>query len=305
MSFKLPSIFDNVPEKILPGKTIGKFPVNTFLENIVVDSQSNIFVTSYEEGLVYRLTLQGDYVTFASVSGKAAGIALKPDGSLLVAGVKDKISGVFHISNEGVVDTVITLPEAIFLNGMTYLTGNRYLIADSYKGAIWEVDIVKKTASVWLEDEKLARSIPDHPFPAVNGLKIYGNSLYASNTQRQELIKIPLLANYTPGIPEVFVTHVNLDDFAFDVEGNLYGTTHVYNSVVKIAPDGQLTTIAKVEQGMTGSTALAFGLEGDLRTKIYVTTNGGMSLPPDSGVASALVVELEVGVKGYKATGFI
>lgn len=58
MTFQLPPIFADTPEEIFPAKTLGTFPVNTFLENITTDSQGNIFVTSYEEGIIYRLTLQ-------------------------------------------------------------------------------------------------------------------------------------------------------------------------------------------------------------------------------------------------------
>jgi putative intracellular protease/amidase/sugar lactone lactonase YvrE len=294
----LPPIFTNTPEVIAPAKTIAHFPLNTFLENIAVDLQGNFFVTSYEEGKIYRVTTTGDITEVANVNGNVAGIIVDRQGNLLVAGAtKEKIATVFRIQPNGVVEAIITIPEAIFLNGMTPLTENRYLIADSYKGAIWEIDAVEKTARVWLQHERLARSNPHHPFPAVNGLKIYNSTLYASNTQRQHLIRISIHNDCTAGSPELFLTNVNLDDFAFDEQGNLYATTHVYNSVVRIAPDGQMTTIAKAEQGMAGSTALTFGRTGD-RTAIYVTTNGGMSLPLPSGLEPAKVVRLEVGIEG-------
>jgi hypothetical protein len=181
---------------------------------------------------------------------------------------------------------------------MTHLDGSRYLVADSYKGVIWEVDAISKTARIWIQDSLLARSDSNNPFPAVNGIKIFNNSLFASNTQRQLLIRIPLTANSTPGTPEVFLTNINLDDFAFDARGNLYGTTHVYNSVIRISSEKQITTIAEAAQGMAGSTALAFGRgENDL-TSIYVTTNGGMSLPLPTGLESAKVVRLDVGIEG-------
>jgi sugar lactone lactonase YvrE len=122
--------------------------------------------------------------------------------------------------------------------------------------------------------------------------------LYASNTEKMQLIKIPLQADGQPGEPEVFLQPINLDDFAFDQEGNLYGTTHIYNSVVKIAPDRSVTTIAQAEQGVTGSTALAFGRDEDDRTSLYVVTNGGMSFPPPTGLEPAQVVRLEVGIAG-------
>ncbi|WP_199315150.1 SMP-30/gluconolactonase/LRE family protein [Aerosakkonema funiforme] len=295
---QLPPIFEHSTEEIVPAKTIAEFPVNTFLENIAINAEGKFFITSYESGQIYQLTANGESSLLATIDGNAAGIALAPDGNLLVAGNNGKTPAVFRISRDGAIEILVTITDAIFLNGMTYLTGDRYLIADSYKGAIWEVNIAEKTANIWLQHERLARGNPKHPFPAVNGLKIYGNALYASNTQRQHLVRIPLLDNYAPVTPELFITNVNIDDFAFDASGNLYGTTHVYNSVVRISIDGKVTTIAKAEQGMTGSTALAFGRTESDRAAIYVTTNGGMSLPPTTGVGKALVVRLEVGIEG-------
>jgi putative intracellular protease/amidase len=296
----LPPIFTQTPVAIAPAQTIANFTPHTFLENIAVDSHGNLFITSYEAGKIYQVTTAGVITEIADVNGNAAGIIVDPQADLLVAGAtQEKLATVFRIDRNGTVESLITIPDAIFLNGMTPLTGDRYLIADSYKGAIWEINALEKTAQIWLQHDRLARSNPHHPFPAVNGLKIYNSILYASNTQRQHLIRIPIHSDYTPGVPELWLTNVNLDDFAFDEQGNLYGTTHVYNSVVRIAPDRQITTIATAEQGVAGSTALAFGRQAGDRTGIYVTTNGGMSLPLPTGLEAAKVVRLEVGVEGW------
>lgn len=297
----LPPIFRHTSEAIVTAQTVAEFPVNTFLENITIDKSGEIFVTSFEEGKIYRVTSAGTFKEFAKIAGNAAGIAVNRQGNLLVAGITDdKTPAVFQIDHSGTVELLTTLPDALFLNGMTHLTGERYLVADSLKGAIWEVNIREKTAHLWLQHERLSRSEAEFPpFPAANGLKIYGNMLYVSNTQRQQLIRIPLNPDFAADIPELFLTNVNLDDFAFDSQGNLYAATHVYNRVVRIAPDGQIVTIAKAEQGMTGNTALAFGRTSSDRTSIYVTTNGGMSLPPATGVEPAKVVRLEVGIAGF------
>ncbi len=296
---ELPPIFTNTPEEMVPAQIIAEFPVNTFLENIIVDTEGNLSITSYEEGKIYRVTTTGDITEVVNLKGNAAGIVIDRQGNLLVAGAtNDKVATVFSIDRNGTVESIITIPDAIFLNGMVPLTENRYLIADSYKGAIWEIDAIERIARVWLEHDLLARSNPNHPFPAVNGLKIYNSTLYVSNTQRQYLIRIPINRDYTPGSPDLFLTNVNLDDFAFDMQGNLYATTHVYNSVVRISQDGLLTTIAKTEQGVTGSTALAFGRRAGDRAGIYVVTNGGMSLPLSTGLEPAKVVRLEVGIEG-------
>ena len=299
LNHQLPAIFDRISEAIVPAQVMAEFPANTFLENIAINSQGAIFVTSYEEGKIYRLTSSSERSEFASINGNVAGIVVDRAGNLLVAAAVDSTPTILRIHSSGVVEPLVTLSEAIFLNGMTHLTGDRYLVADSYKGAIWVVDVNAKTARIWLQDSLLTRSDTNNPFPAVNGIKIYQNSLFASNTQRQLLVRIPLAEDNTPGTPEVFLTNVNLDDFAFDARGNLYGTTHVYNSVIRISPLKQITILAKAEQGMTGSTALAFGrTEGD-RTNIYVTTNGGMSFPLPTGLEPAKIVRLDVGVEGF------
>ncbi|MBW4468490.1 MAG: SMP-30/gluconolactonase/LRE family protein [Pegethrix bostrychoides GSE-TBD4-15B] len=298
MANQLPAIFAQTPVATVPARTIAEFPVNTFLENIVVNSIGTLFVTSYEEGKIYVVTPDGQTAEFAKVEGLTAGIALEPSGCLLVSGVASGVPAIFRIAPDGVAEILVTLPDAIFLNGMTAAPNGCYWVADSYKGAIWEIDAAAKTARIWLQDERLARSNPDNPFPAVNGIKLYQNALYASNTERQQLIKIPLAPDFSPGAPQVILEPVNLDDFAFDAAGNLYGTTHVYNSVVRVSPELQVTILATAAEGMTGSTALAFGRSPSDSTSLYVVTNGGMSLPPETGVGNAQVVRLEVGAAG-------
>jgi hypothetical protein len=295
----LPPIFAETSTDLVPAQLVAEFPVNTFLESIVVGSENTLFVSSHLDGKIWRIDKDNVPVLHAAIAGKATGLAALPTGGLLLSAWDDQnVATVFQISPQGTVEVLVNIPDAIFLNGLTHLTGDRYLIADSYRGAIWALDIGTKTAQIWLQHPYLARSSADKEFPAVNGLKICADVLYASNTEKMQIVRVPIQADFSPGEPEVWESTVNLDDFAFDILGNLYGTTHVYNSVVKIAPDGTTVTISQAEQGMTGSTALAFGVaEGD-RTGVYVVTNGGMSFPPATGIESAKVVRLDVGIKG-------
>ena len=299
---QLPPLYANVPVSLVPAETVAEFPPNTFLESIVVDEAGTLYITSYEEGKIYRIQSGAEPELFATIDGKVAGLEFTPDGGLLVSGWnREGASTLFSVSIAGEVKTLLTVPEAQFLNGITRLAGDtvsgalgdRYLIADSYVGAIWEFNTTTNTARIWLQDPMLARATTENPTPAVNGLKIHEGVLYASNTAKATLLKIPLQADGEPGAIEVFVQPAVIDDFAIDPAGNLYGTTHVFNSVVRIAPDGSMTTIAQAEQGMTGSTALAFGTGSDCAS-VYVVTNGGMTLPPPEGVQSAEVVRLEI-----------
>lgn len=297
---ELPQIFADTPKQIVAARTVAEFPVNTFLENVAVDKKGVLFVNSYEDGKIYRVTTAGAKTEFAQIPGKIAGIAFDRNGNLIISGVaNDKKAAIFRVDKTGKIEMLATIEEAIFLNGVTHLSGDKFLIADSYKGAIWEFDAKTKRTAIWLADESLARSNTNNPTPAVNGLKIYKNMVYATNTQNQKIFRIPITASGKAGKPELFVEKINGDDFAFDDAGNIYVTTHIYNNVVRVAPDGKMTVIAAENEFVTGDTALVFG-RGKDKNAIFVVTNGGMSLPPASGVQTAKIVRLEVKENGAK-----
>ena len=294
-----PVLFSDTPVALVPAHTIAEFPVNTFLESIVVTAENTLLITSHYEGKIIRIGADGVPTTYAAIAGKATGLASTSDGSLLLSGWDEhNTCVVWQVASDGAASVLVSLPDAIFLNGLTYLTDQLYLIADSYRGAIWELNVAQGSVRIWLEHPLLARANPENEVPGVNGLKIFDDILYASNTQNAQIVRIPIQANHQPGEPEIFVRNANIDDFAFDKAGNLYGTTHVFNSVVKIAPDGSMTIIAQAEQGMAGTTAAAFGKSEGNRTHLYVTTNGGMSFPPSTGIEPAKVVRLQIGVEG-------
>lgn len=276
---------------------VADFPVNTFLENIVVDEENNIFFTSYLEGRVYRANAAGEKRLFAQVEGNISGIALYKGKSLLVSGSNGEGKGcIFHINRWGEVTKVVVLEEAsFFLNGIIHLHKALFLVADSDKGVIWQYNARTGKAAIWLDHELLKSPLPlDAQLRiGVNGLKIYGETLYATNTQQQKVIKVPLNRGNRAGSPEIFVENFLGDDFAIDKEGNLYVATHPFNSLVKIGPDGELETIAGIDEGMLGSTAAAFGRD-ELADTLFVVTNGGMSNPPEGGVKEALLVALKM-----------
>lgn len=289
----LPDIYAHAPVDLLPAQSIISFPVNTFLENLAIAPSGDIYITNHEIGAILQLNPQGNVKTYAQLSGKVSGIVwIEPDQFLVNGWNGEGIPFVAVISN-GAVEFLQTLPAASFLNGITPLSARHYLMADSYRGAIWAFDMITKTTELWLEHPLLARSDAESAFPAVNGLKRFGNILYASNTQQMLLLQIPLDENLKPQTPEVFVEGTNIDDFAFDVDGNLYGATHIYNSVIRIDRDRHTTILAQADQGVTGCTAVAFH-----GTDLYVVNNGGMFLPPATGVEPAQVVRLAVGVSG-------
>ncbi|MBD1864510.1 gluconolactonase [Trichocoleus sp. FACHB-46] len=278
---------------LLPAQSVSTFPVNTFLENLAILPSGDIYLTNHEVGEVVQLDPDGNLTTYAQLSGKVTGIAWIESNQFLVNGWNAEGIPFVAVLSDGEVQFLQILPEAQFLTGITPLSSRYYLMADAYRGAIWSFDVTTKTVELWLEHSLLARSDENSMFPAVNGLKRFGNSLYASNTQRMLLLQIPLDESLNSQEPEIFIEGTNIDDFAFDVHGNFYEATHVYNSVIRIDRDRRTTIIAQDEEGVTGCTAVAFH-----GTDLYVVNNGGMFLPPATGVEPAQVVRLAVGVSG-------
>jgi hypothetical protein len=245
----LPPIYTDTPVALVPHDIIATFPVNTFLENLAIAADGTLFVTNHEVGQILQISPGGQPDILVSVEGKVTGIAIAPDGNLILTGWNaEGIPILLSVSLQGTVEILATLPEAQFLNGITPLNTHQFVTADSYRGCIWQYDWNTCEVSLWLEHPLLARSQPDNPFPAANGIKRVGDTLYVSNTEQMCLLKIPLAGGDRPGEPGVFVTPTNIDDFAFDVVGNLYAATHIYNSVLRISPAGETTIIAQADQ---------------------------------------------------------
>src|SRR5882724_7902047 len=259
------------------------FPVNTFLENIAVDDAGLLYITSVEEGILYRLNQEAEKEVLAGINGKLVGILyLKPGMFLLNGWDEQGISTIYSFSG-GEIRSIHQPDGAQFLNGMAAINNRLVLICDSYKGCLWCYDIRENKSAVWLQDPMLSRGDPRSGIPAANGIKVFNDVVYVSNTERRILITIPLTDDRA-GRPQLFIDRWNLDDFAFDEGGNIYATTHIFNSVVKITPQKEVTVIGGEAAGLAGSTAVAFGKTAADKNHIYITTNGGMSLPPAGGV---------------------
>lgn len=286
-------VLNDFPKEILKAEIFASFPPYTFVENIALDTEGNLFVTSVESGTVFKINAEREKEEYAKVKGKLVGIIHIAAQTFLLNGWNEEgIPTIYLLSSKQAIVPLLNLQDALFLNGMATLDNNAFLICDSYKGCIWKYDLETNTANVWLKDPLLERVDETHTVPAANGIKIFQKTVFVSNTDKHFLLKISL-NNFLAGTPELFLDKLNLDDFAIDDDGTIYATTHIYNSVLKITREGKITIIGEAEQGLAGSTAVAFGKNND-KNSIYVTTNGGMSLPLPGGVQDGRVVKIKV-----------
>lgn len=207
-----------------------------------------------------------------------------------------------NVTSNAVVEKVASVPDALFLNGSALLSREKgvILLADSIVGAVYALDVKSGKVDTWMKDRQLEKVTQNPMLPGVNGIKIYKGHLYLSNTDAKTFLRAELSnsdAIKCTGNLEVVQAKLNADDFAFDEDGSAYLTTHVYESVVKLGADGKRSTIAGGLGDIVcaGSTAAAFGRTESDRTRLYVTTHGGMSYRDQSEVGPARLLRVEVG----------
>ena len=283
------------PLEPVPAEIVATYEVGTFLESIAVRADGDMLVVDHTTHNILIIAPDGTTTTLAHLDQGAAGIALDLDGTLIVTSGFQQAGGfVTVLSPTGTVEDTIAVPGSMFLNGAALLSGGVVLVADSIVGHVFRVDVRTGSVSVWLADPLLAPD-PDLPlYPGANGIKISGSIAYITNSGLAHMIAVPIERDGTAGMPRVVVTDTILDDIAIAADGTVYGATHPNNSVVRMTPDGSVTTIATADDGLTGATALAFGRTEADANQLYVVTNGGVYLPPETGVVDATVVSLTV-----------
>lgn len=264
-----------------------------FFESIVSTPDGTIYTTHLLNGIIYKIE-NGNLSVVTDIDGKLVGLTLLDKENLIVTGSDNQNKAiVLQVNiNTGKKTTIATIPEAILLNGIAKLNDNLFLIADSFKGAIWKVDVLDGTSSIWLKHDILASPSVEAKSPGVNGIKIRKNDVYISNTGKMILAKIPFTKNGSAGIPEVVQENVFIDDFTIDEAGNIFGATHIYDSVIKITPQGKVTIIAQADQGVAGSTCVT--MQNGSENTLLVSTNGGLLKPDPCDVVPAKIVKLEL-----------
>lgn len=284
------------PQEIAAAQTVAEYPVGTFLENLIVEGDY-VIATDYVAKALYRIDRRtGERTTIASLPNHAPGVAARRGGGYVVSGsTAEGQPVVFGVTRDGQVSVLANLPEGAFPNGISVFDRDRYVVADSARGAIYLVDIRNGAVSTWFQDAILTSDGVVQPFiPGANGVRRHGNYLYVSSMQRSLLLRLPINRDGSAGALETVASNVFLDDFAIARDGTVYGTTHIFDSVIRIRPDGGVTTVATAAQGLLGPTSAYFGPEGNGNQVLYVTNNGQLYVQPEGGPGTGRVVRIDL-----------
>ena len=305
----------------VPVSTVAAYPDGTFLESVAVGADGAAYVTVALDARIDRVTPAGEVSTFAQFPALGDGslgfpptgpssivgtVVIAPDSTLYATYVntaEPELSGVYSVTAQGR-RLVTRLPEGSQPNGITVDRDGTIYVADSALGLVWRARPGEAVVRAWVTDPLLAPT--GNGFPGANGVKIFRGALYVSNSGTAEVVRIPVRRDGSPGAPVTYATGVPIDDFAFDVTGDIYGTTHPFDTVVRVGRDGTQEVVAGIPEGVVGPTAAAFGTVRGDRTSLYVVTDGGLFgrlIDPDAPTAPPGVFRLDVGIPGLPMPG--
>src|SRR5215470_18583109 len=251
-------------------------------ESIVIDHQGNKFISMALTGEIRKIAPDGAQSTHAVLpngvfsfippnppNGGMTAMALDNDGTIYVnVAASDPVNrGVWAVAPNGSIRMLSQLPANSLPNGIALLHDSLY-IADSVLGVVWKVPTSGGAATIWLDDPLLKPAFPGAP--GANGLQIFHQEIYVANSSQALIVAIGLNPDGTAGAVRIHGAGVPCDDFAFDAHGNLYATTDPFNTVVRVAPDGTMTTLLTAADGLDGPTSVAFGRADDDNFNLYI-----------------------------------
>jgi sugar lactone lactonase YvrE len=218
--------------------TVAAWTVNQTVWKIEPGEQPRKFVDLPAHPLGLISTNDGFLLTAVTQRGDAAGAPISDYGGQVIV-----------LNKSGVVTRVIHAVPTSFPNGITQAR-KEYLVSDSFGGAIWRVNLSKKTMEPWLRDDLLA-PMPGRRGSGANGLKALGDWVYVTNTSRGAMYRVRMDGKGRPvGALALWAQVPAPDDFGIAKDGTVYIPSN--GRMLKISPQGELTTFL---EGVGGSSA--------------------------------------------------
>jgi sugar lactone lactonase YvrE len=289
-------------------------------ESIQIDRHGHVYISLALTGEVRKIAPDGTQSTLAflplhrevqpcqNVLGGAsiAGIALDHQSNVYV-GVNSCNAadlGIWKVTPDGQQSLLANLPGDLFSpgvaqpNGIAYHGGWLY-VADSALALVWRIHSDGQSpAEVWTAGPLLQHpSPPLQGIPGPNGLQVFHNEVYVSVSDRAHIVAFRIKANGSAGPGRVHAL-LAVDDFAFDVKGNLYAMTNFSQTVERVTPDGRIETLLKLADGLDGPSSGVFGVGRDSKNLYIANAAFPFAPPPTPTPRRPSIIRLHVGIPG-------
>ena len=260
-------------------------------ESVAITTDGTAYVSLAFAGQIRRITPNGSQATLTmpTAGGITVGVAIDAhhdnDLDVAVRSADPNAAGIWRVPRVGFdrPTRIAALPTVSFPNGVTFDADGNLYVADSDLGRIWRLARGASQATVWAQGPLLSptgESFQGFELPGANGLKIRGKTLYVSNTSTQTIIAIPIRRDGTAGSMAVRFSGVQIDDFAFAVNGDLYATENPPSRLVRITPCGVVSTVATATDGLENPSDVAFDPRPAHRRDLLVTNSAYFGTNP-------------------------
>jgi hypothetical protein len=241
-------------------------------ENVALEPGGGLAVTFAGARQIAEITPEGRTRVLAALPAPAdggvhtpalgfpltTGLVRAADGTLYVlyaTGTAD-LTGLWRLRPGGRPERIAALPADGLPNGLALDAGTGTLyVADSVRGAVYRVPVSGGSPQVWSHAPELAST----GFLGVNGLKVHGGSLWATNLDRGTVLRLPITGDGSAGRPRTVAAGLaGIDDFAFTGHGDdIAAALNVPDQVVLVRGDGSHATLLGAADGLDGPTSVA------------------------------------------------
>lgn len=309
-------------------KIVAEFPPGSFLENLVARADNSLLVTvpSQKELWFVPAPSSGSPVqpvklhTFDALPTGI--IETEPDVFYLAVGkfYNSDEAFLFRLDLRGWKLGSPVEPEQVFqfpkkvrgLNGICMIAPRVMLLADSFAGLIWRVDLTgdkcPPVARIWLQHETMGyypgELKPEQP--GVNGVRFASrtNYLYYTATAKKLFMRVPVDPETQDPLsqPEHVSAGRIADDFCIDEDaGVAYLTTHRENTIDRVSLDPAKNAERVIVAGdpftdelIGPSSAVWSRTPGECGHIAFFITDGGTASPPPGGPRPAKVLQVEM-----------
>lgn len=278
-----------LPYQPVPARVVHTFGADTGLEGVSAGPDGTLYLAAnsgldFASGAYWRHA-RGQIIAhrrdgrqqllFTTPEGATAGvIAVAADGTLYMTS-NGQQPGIWRVTPAGRATKLVTLPTGAWPNGLDFGPDGQLYTPDSSLAQVWRINPATGKAIVVLHDPRLAARRFIALAPGANGLRFAGHDMIVTVSDSTEVLKYRLADDGRFGAATRIASGIPGDGFAIGRDGSLFVTTHPYNSLVRIAPDGRRTIIADARQHVIGATDATFGTGPDDRDTLYVATDGG------------------------------
>jgi sugar lactone lactonase YvrE len=227
-------------------------------ECVLASARGDLYTADWRGGVAH-IRPDGTQALYACLlpgmrPARPNGVALRRDGTFLFADLGAEVGGVFALSRDGAVRPFLEMVDGIALPPSNF-------VVEDAQGRIWitvSTRLVPRALAyrrdvadgfVVLVDRRGARIVADglgYTNEAI--LDARGEWLYVNETFARVTSRFPVRADGSLGRREVFVEYgagTYPDGMAFDEEGHLWIVSIVSNRVLRVAPDGTMTTLVE------------------------------------------------------------